>query len=188
VRPAGAQRFPNLLRDGRGSDPSQPSVAADTEDGGLGPRSAQSHLLRALRRRWPAISPSEQLLLASLLQAFYGSDRSGCYWSSCTTTCCSAGFWASSCMIQSDTQPRSQRTGRVSFIVEIMERFLEELMASTEVKPLLSDEHFSANGTLLLAWVSNASLEPIDGRTTATPFGPWQGIWPAQNRKEAGQG
>jgi hypothetical protein len=47
--------------------------------------------------------PPEQLLLASLLQAFYG--------------------------IRSET-------------------FLEKLMAAPEVKSLLSDEHFSVNGTL----------------------------------------
>jgi hypothetical protein len=47
--------------------------------------------------------PPEQLMLASLLQAFYG--------------------------IGSET-------------------FLEKLMAAPELKPLLSDEHFSVDGTL----------------------------------------
>ncbi len=37
--------------------------------------------------------PPEQLLLASLLQAFYGIQSEGCYWSSSTTTCCFAGLW-----------------------------------------------------------------------------------------------
>ncbi len=32
-----------------------------------------------------------------------------------------------------------------------MERFLEKLMGAPEVKPLLSDEHFSVDGTLLQA-------------------------------------
>ncbi len=46
---------------------------------------------------------------------------------------------------------------------ELMARFLELLMASPEVKPLLSSEHFSVDGTLLRAWASHSSLERIDG-------------------------
>ena len=36
-------------------------------------------------------------------------------------------------------------------------------MASPEVKPLLSSEHFSVDGTLLRAWASHSSLERIVG-------------------------
>jgi hypothetical protein len=43
---------------------------------------------------------------------------------------------------------------------EIMGRFLKKLIAAAEVKPLLSDEHLSVDGTLLQAWASHASLEP----------------------------
>jgi len=39
---------------------------------------------------------------------------------------------------------------------QIMERFLEKLMAAPEVKPLRSDEHFSVDGTLLQAFASHA--------------------------------
>ena len=34
---------------------------------------------------------------------------------------------------------------------QVMERFLEKLIGAPEVKPLLSDEHFSVDGTLLQA-------------------------------------
>ena len=47
--------------------------------------------------------------------------------------------------------------------MKVMVRFLEKLMGATEVKPLLSDEHFSVDGTLLQAWASHASLERING-------------------------
>ena len=40
-----------------------------------------------------------------------------------------------------------------------MGRFLEKLMGAPEVKHLLSDEHFSMDGTLLQGWASHASLE-----------------------------
>jgi hypothetical protein len=45
---------------------------------------------------------------------------------------------------------------------QVMGRFLEKLKGAPEVKPLLSDEHFPVDGTLLQAWVSHASLERID--------------------------
>ena len=40
-----------------------------------------------------------------------------------------------------------------------MGKFLQKLMGAPEVKPLLSDEHFSVDGTLPQAWASHASLE-----------------------------
>lgn len=49
---------------------------------------------------------------------------------------------------------------------EVMGRFLVKLIGAPEVKPLLSDEHFSVDGTLLQAWASYASLKPIDGEDT----------------------
>ena len=44
-----------------------------------------------------------------------------------------------------------------------MAKFLELLLAAPEVKPLLSSEHFSVDGTLLRAWASHSSLERLDG-------------------------
>ena len=41
--------------------------------------------------------------------------------------------------------------------------FLDKLMAAPKVKPLLSDEHFSVDGTLLQGWTSQAFLERIEG-------------------------
>ncbi len=46
---------------------------------------------------------------------------------------------------------------------ELMAKFLALLMAAPEVKPLLSSEHVSVDGTLLRAWASHSSLERIDG-------------------------
>jgi hypothetical protein len=46
---------------------------------------------------------------------------------------------------------------------ELMAKFLELLLAAPEVKPLLSSEHFSVDGTLLRAWASHSSLERNDG-------------------------
>ena len=50
-----------------------------------------------------------------------------------------------------------------------MGRFIEKLMGAPEVKPLLSNGHFSVDGTLLQAWASHASLERIDGQDDPPP-------------------
>jgi hypothetical protein len=56
---------------------------------------------------------------------------------------------------------------------DVMGLFLEKLMGAPEVKPLLSDEHFSVDGTLLQAWASHASLKRIDGQGGSSPSAPW---------------
>jgi hypothetical protein len=69
-----------------------------------------------------------------------------------------------------------------------MGRFLEKLMGTPDVKPLLSDEHFSVDGTLLQAWASHASLERIDGQDDPPPppSGPGEGFGaPKPGRKRA---
>ena len=52
---------------------------------------------------------------------------------------------------------------------ELMAKFLELLLATPEVKPLLSSEHFSVDGTLLRAWASHSSLERMDGLDDGPP-------------------
>jgi transposase len=52
---------------------------------------------------------------------------------------------------------------------ELIAKFLNLLLATPEVKPLLSSKHFSVDGTLLRAWVSNSSLERIDGLENGPP-------------------
>jgi hypothetical protein len=50
-----------------------------------------------------------------------------------------------------------------------MAKFLELLLATPEVKPLLSSEHVSVEGTLLRDWASHSSLERIDGLDDGPP-------------------
>ena len=40
---------------------------------------------------------------------------------------------------------------------------MSKLLNHPEVKPLLSDEHFSVDGTLIEAWASHKSFRPKDG-------------------------
>ncbi len=50
-----------------------------------------------------------------------------------------------------------------------MAKFLELLLSAPGVKPLLSSEHFSVDGTLLRVWASHSSLERIDGLDDDAP-------------------
>ncbi|WP_146592528.1 IS5 family transposase [Puniceibacterium confluentis] len=43
---------------------------------------------------------------------------------------------------------------------EMSRKFMTAILAHSEVKPLLSDEHFSVDGTLIKAWASMKSFQP----------------------------
>ena len=45
---------------------------------------------------------------------------------------------------------------------EVFDKFMAKLLEQPEVKPLLSDEHFSVDGTLIEAWASHKSFKPKD--------------------------
>jgi transposase len=46
---------------------------------------------------------------------------------------------------------------------EIAQKFMTRLLCHPQVAPLLSDEHFSVDGTLIEAWASQKSFRPKDG-------------------------
>ena len=46
---------------------------------------------------------------------------------------------------------------------DVFEKFMTKLLNHPEVKPLLSSEHFSVDGTLIEAWASHKSFRPKDG-------------------------
>jgi transposase len=46
---------------------------------------------------------------------------------------------------------------------EVFTKFMAKLLNHPEVKPLLSSEHFSVDGTLIEAWASHKSFRPKDG-------------------------
>jgi transposase len=45
----------------------------------------------------------------------------------------------------------------------VFQKFMSKLLNHPQVKPLLSDEHFSVDGTLIEAWASHKSFRPKDG-------------------------
>src|SRR4051812_34996258 len=46
---------------------------------------------------------------------------------------------------------------------EVFKKFMTRLLHHPQVKPLLSDEHFSVDGALIEAWASQRSFRPKDG-------------------------
>ena len=52
---------------------------------------------------------------------------------------------------------------------DIAAKFLAAMLAQPQVKPLLSSEHFSVDGTLIEAWASMKSFRPKDGSGEPPP-------------------
>src|SRR5262245_17981209 len=46
---------------------------------------------------------------------------------------------------------------------EVLQKFMAKLLDHPKVRPLLSDDHFSVDGTLIEAWASHKSFKPKDG-------------------------
>jgi transposase len=116
----------------------------------------------------PSIPP-EQLLLALLLQAIYGIRSERMLIEQLDYNLLFRWFVG----LNPDDpvwHPTTFTKNRERLLnEELMARFLELLMASPEVKPLLSSEHFSVDGTLLRAWASHSSLQRIDGSDDEPP-------------------
>jgi transposase len=48
---------------------------------------------------------------------------------------------------------------------DVFQKFMGKLLKHEKVKPLLSDEHFSVDGTLIEAWASHKSFKPKQAKT-----------------------
>jgi transposase len=110
----------------------------------------------------PSIPP-EQLLSALLLQVFYGirSERQlmeqldyNLLYRWFVGLDADAAVWVPTTFTKN--RERLQQG-------DIFQRFMTVLLNHPKVKPLLSDEHFSVDGTLIEAWASHRSFQPRDG-------------------------
>ncbi|PTR09216.1 transposase, partial [Cereibacter azotoformans] len=54
---------------------------------------------------------------------------------------------------------------------DIAQKFLAAILSHCEIAPLLSDEHFSVDGTLIKAWASMKSFQPKPEQEAAEPGG-----------------
>ena len=132
--------------------------------------------------------PPEQLLLASLLQAFYGIRSERLLLEQLHYNLLFRWFVGLS-PDDAIWHPTTFTKNRDRLLNDdVMGLFLEKLMGAPEVKPLLSDDHFSVDGTLLQAWASHASLKRIDGQEDPPPppTGPGEGFGaPKEGKKRA---
>jgi hypothetical protein len=57
----------------------------------------------------------------------------------------------------------------------VFQKFITKLLNHRQVKPLLSDEHFSVDGTLIEAWASQKSFRAKDGSDNEGDGGDFRG-------------
>jgi transposase len=109
----------------------------------------------------PSIPP-EQLLSALLLQAFYGlrSERQlmeqldyNLLFRWFVGLSPDAPVWVPTTFTKNRERLQDG---------DVFQRFMQTLLNHPRVKPLLSDEHFSVDGTLIEAWASFKSFKPKD--------------------------
>jgi transposase len=154
------------------------------EDQALGRLNHTFYQLYASERR-PSVPP-EQLLLTSLLHAIYGIRSESFLLDQLNYNLFFCWFVG----LSSDGpiwHPTTFTKNRECLLNEnVMGTFLEKLMAAPEVKPLLSDEHFSADGTLLQAWASYVSQKRYDGQKDhpPSPSGPGEGFGATKEGKK----
>lgn len=110
----------------------------------------------------PSIPP-EQLLSALLLQVFYGIRSERQLMEQLDYNLLYRWFvglspddpvWDPSVFTKNRTRLQNG---------EVFAKFMSRLLNHPQVKPLLSDEHFSVDGTLIEAWASQKSFRPKDG-------------------------
>ena len=110
----------------------------------------------------PSIPP-EQLLSALLLQAFYGIRSERQLMEQLDYNLLYRWF--------AGLSPDDRVWDATSFTEnrdrlmagDVFAKFMTTLLNHPEVKPLLSDEHFSVDGTLIEAWASHKSFKPKHG-------------------------
>jgi transposase len=110
--------------------------------------------------------PPEQLLSALLLQVFYGirSERQlmeqldyNLLYRWFVGLSPDAAVWDPTTFTKN--RDRLQED-------DVFQKFMDKLLNHPQVKPLLSDEHFSVDGTLIEAWASHKSFRPKDDSDT----------------------
>jgi transposase len=129
-------------------------------------REVLKELSRSFRRLYspegrPSIPP-EQLLSALLLQVFYGIRSERQLMEQLDYNLLFRWFvglspddrvWDATTFTKN--RERLQRG-------DVFQKFMSKLLDHPKVKPLLSDEHFSVDGTLIEAWASHKSFKPKD--------------------------
>src|SRR6516225_49184 len=120
-------------------------------------------LFAALRERRPSFDRAGAIAERLTGKCSTASGRNASGWSNWTTIFCTAGSWDFRPTTRCGTRPCSRRTATGCRSGEVFAKFMTKLLNHPQVKPLLSDEHFSVDGTLIEAWASQKSFRPKAG-------------------------
>src|ERR1700741_1001059 len=130
-------------------------------------RDVLGELTRSLGRLYasegrPSIPP-EQLLSALLLQVFYGIRSERQLMEQLAYNLLYT--WVVGLSPDDPVWPPTTFTKNRERLQngDVFTKFMTRLLNHPQVKPLLSDEHFSVDGTLIDAWASQKSFRPKDG-------------------------
>src|SRR5215813_4626478 len=146
----------------RGASSKGSLVAADLADGGRGTGGSVAGIRAALRKFGRPSIPPERLLRALLLQAFYSVrselqlmkqlDYNLLY------------RWFVGLSLDAAVWDATVFTKNRERLIEgdIARKFMAAVLNQGRVKALLSDDHFSVDGTLIEAWASMKSFRPKD--------------------------
>src|ERR1700754_5093481 len=118
---------------------------------------------RLYAKEWRPSVPPEQLLSALLIQALYGIRSERQLMEQLDYNLLYRWFvgLAPDDPVWDPTTFTKNRTRLETG--EVFAEFMAKLLNHPEVKPLLSSEHFSVDGTLIEAWASHKSFRPKDG-------------------------
>ena len=97
--------------------------------------------------------------------AVHGAQRAACSASSSTTTCCSAGSWTWTWTSRASTTRPSRATARGCWSTTWRASSSARWSRRRARCKLLSDEHFTVDGTLIEAWASLKSFKRKDAGT-----------------------
>ena len=152
-----------------GADPGGSSAAVDPGCRQRGAGGAEHQVRGALREHGPAFDPPEMLLRAMLLQAFYSIRSERQLMERLEFDLLFRWFVGLSADEPAwDHSTFSKNRDRL-LDGEIAAKFLAAVLAQPRVKRLLSDRHFSVDGTLIEAWASMKSFKPRDKNETDPP-------------------
>src|SRR6516164_8737671 len=151
------------LRELRGAGSKGSSVAADPADCGQGAGGAVAGIRKAVRQTRPTLDPAgetaSRFVVAGVLFGALGAAVDG------TARLQSAVPLVCRLSLDEAVWDETVFTKNRERLIEgdIARRFMAAVLNQEPVKALLSDDHFSVDGTLIEAWASMKSFRPKDG-------------------------
>src|SRR6516225_2715039 len=151
------------LRELRGAGSKGSSVAADPADCGQGAGDAVAGIRKAVRQTRPALDSAGETASRFAVQAFYSVRSELQLMEQLDYNLLFR--WFVGLTLDEAVWDETVFTKNRERLIEgdIARRFMAAVLNQEPVKALLSDDHFSVDGTLIEAWASMKSFRPKDG-------------------------